>query len=60
MKTSISSLYHLIQYLLGSKRVSKYEFVPTTWIEKSDWLTIKGGLDILIYSAGQGLMILPV
>ena len=30
------------------------EFVSTTWIKLSDWLTIKSGCGILIYSVWQG------
>ena len=26
------------------------DFVSTTWIKQSDWLTIRSGRDILIYS----------
>ena len=31
------------------------EFVSKIWIKKSDWLKIRNGCGILIYSAGQGL-----
>ena len=31
------------------------EFVSTTWIKQSAWLTIRRRCDILIYSAWQGL-----
>ena len=34
---------------------SVHEYVSTTWIKSSDWLTIRNGHDILIYSAWQGL-----
>ena len=27
-----------------------------TWIKQSDWLTIRSGCGILIYSSGQGLI----
>ena len=32
-----------------------YEFMSTIWIKESDWLKIRNGRGILIYSAGQGL-----
>ena len=32
------------------------KFVATIWIKQSDWLKIKSGHGILIYSAGQGLI----
>ena len=31
------------------------EFIATIWIKLSDWLKIRSGRAILIYSAGQGL-----
>ena len=31
------------------------EFISTIWIKKSDWLVIRNGRGILIYSAGPGL-----
>ena len=31
------------------------EFIATIWIKWSDWLKIRSGSGILIYSAGQGL-----
>ena len=34
---------------------SVYKFLSTTWIKESDWLKIRRGWDILIYSAWQGL-----
>ena len=33
------------------------EFISTIWIKESDWLTIRSGHGILIYSAGQCLTI---
>ena len=33
------------------------EFLSTIWIKSSDWLKIRNGRGILIYSAWQGLMI---
>ena len=39
---------------------SACEFVLTTWIKQSDWLKIKSGCDILIYSACQGLIMLDI
>ena len=35
---------------------SVFEFVSTTWIKQSDWLKIKSGHGIWIYSAWQGLI----
>ena len=32
----------------------EYEFIATIWIKLSDWLKIKSGCGIFIYSAGQG------
>ena len=32
------------------------EYVSTTWIKSSDWLTIRNGRGSLIYSAWQGLI----
>ena len=34
----------------------EWEFISTIWIKQSDWLTIRSGCGILIYSAGQGLI----
>ena len=34
---------------------SVYAFISTIWIKESDWLTIRSGRGILIYSAWQGL-----
>ena len=34
------------------------EFISTIWIKESDWLTIRNGCGILIYSAWQGLILL--
>ena len=31
------------------------EFISAVWIKESDWLTIRSGCGILIYSAWQGL-----
>ena len=33
-----------------------FEFISTTWIKQSDWLKIRNGHGILIYSAGQRLI----
>ena len=33
-----------------------HEFMSTIWIKRSDWLTIRSGCGISIYSAGQELM----
>ena len=33
------------------------EFISTIWIKQSDWLTIRNGHGILIYSAWWGLML---
>ena len=35
---------------------SVYEFMSTIWIKESDWLKIRSGWGILIYSAWQGLI----
>ena len=35
--------------------IIQYEFISRIWIKESDWLTIRNGCGILIYSAGQGL-----
>ena len=35
---------------------SECEFISTIWIKEFDWLKIWKGRDILIYSAGQGLI----
>ena len=35
------------------------EFIATIWIKQSDWLKIRSGCGILIYSAGQGLRLNP-
>ena len=32
-----------------------FEFISTIWIKYSDWLKIRNGRGILVYSAGQGL-----
>ena len=32
------------------------EFISTIWIKESDWLTVRSGHGILIYSAWQGLI----
>ena len=32
-----------------------YKFISTIWIKESDWLTIRSGHGIIIYSARQGL-----
>ena len=36
---------------------SIYEFVSVTWIKQFDWLKIRSGSGILIYTAWQGLII---
>ena len=33
------------------------EFISTTWIKQSNWLMIRSGLGILIYSSWQGFTI---
>ena len=48
-----------IQYM-NLYQHSVYEFISTIWIKESDWLTIRSGCGILIYSAGQGLILLSV
>ena len=37
------------------KAIENCESIATVWIKQSDWLKIRSGHGILIYSAGQGL-----